>query len=335
MAIQRFAAVAISLWLGVLPKLAATDGPAQGWCASGVQIPDFAGDGGQPSISVIVAQAALFSNSPTIKQKLGFFGLFHTALVFRQDVQGGERYWTLEFDSTTNVLGATLPHMNGTQLTWENDARYCLTQGILWGREHWGKTFEVVAKIHRHNATRLFERFLLPLNRTAHHTWPLYQLWHVVTRGHPHESLIEDLTCGNGVNWALHYLNEVMGIPLVHGFRLRYTRIDINAVNATPVNRQNAADWHRVVEYFKGMAFVVGRGARTLERIIEFLMLMPVAYIYDGNSNTYYKLHGNRFLWIRPRFIEAPLQAPPKNPRYAVWHTSRGTEDAPAVELLV
>jgi len=334
MAVQRATLVAITLWLGVVPNIAATDDPAQGWCANGAKIPDFAEDGGEPSISVIVAQAALFSNSPTMKRKLGLFGLFHTVLVFRQDAGGqvkSERYWTLEFDATTNVAGATLPHINGSQLTWHNDARFCLTQGILWGREHWHKSFEVVTHIHKDNATRLFERFLQPLNHTGNHTWPKYQLWHVVTRGSPQKSLIGDLTCGDGVNWALHYLRENMSIPLVPSFRLRYSRIQINAVSATPVNRQDAGEWQRIVEYFQGMALVVGQvhGASILGRIIEFLRLMPVAYIYDGNSDTYYKLHGNRFLWIRSRFSEAPLQGPPKNPRHV------GAQITPTVDLLV
>ena len=33
----------------------------------------------------------------------------------------------------TNVLGAVLPKIDNGTLSWNNDARYCVTPGVLWG----------------------------------------------------------------------------------------------------------------------------------------------------------------------------------------------------------
>ena len=33
----------------------------------------------------------------------------------------------------TNVVGAVLPNIENDTLTWNNDARYCVTPGVLWG----------------------------------------------------------------------------------------------------------------------------------------------------------------------------------------------------------
>ena len=41
--------------------------------------------------------------------------------------------WTVEFDSVTNVLGAIKPQIEGDQVIWDHDARFCATEGVLWG----------------------------------------------------------------------------------------------------------------------------------------------------------------------------------------------------------
>eukprot|EP00440_Ansanella_granifera_P058668 gb/GFBE01063586.1/.p1 GENE.gb/GFBE01063586.1/~~gb/GFBE01063586.1/.p1 ORF type:complete len:323 (+),score=83.79 gb/GFBE01063586.1/:1-969(+) len=306
--------MALVSWLSLLllqVPLAAAQLPTAGWCATGIRQPDFSDDGDVASIDVIVAQSPLFASNPSIGKKLGYVNLYHTALVLVQRVQGEVKNWTVEFDSVTNVLGAVLPGVDGDNLTWDNDARYCVTEGVLWGEAHWSKTFEVAMRLTAKQATRVFTEFVLPTNSSAPHMKPLYQLWKVVDRSGEEQTLIKDITCGDGTNWILNFASKELGVPVLTDFRLRFTELVFVADRVEPVKTDDPTEWSELLEYFKGMVHVVAKGQNIVGRLEDVLRLMPLKYVYDSNADTYFKIIGDRFPWFQARFQETALTGPP------------------------
>lgn len=297
------------LWLAWLQLPMAQ---AAGWCDTGIAQPDFEDDADHPSIDVIVAQSPLFASNPKIGKKLGWFNLYHTALVLSQRIPGQvPRNWTVEFDSVTNVLGAVLPQVNGTQLAWNNDARYCITEGVLWGEAHWSKQFKVAMRVTASQARKVVKDFLLPLNRSVHHEKPLYQLWKIVTRDNKEDVLVGDITCGDGVNWFLNYANKFLRVQLETEFSPSYTSFVFRVDKVEPVKTQDATEWAKVVKYFQEMIQFAGKGQSVLQRGEDLLKLMPLKYVYDSNSDTYFEVFGDNFPWFQARYEKRALEGPP------------------------
>eukprot|EP00933_Yihiella_yeosuensis_P051349 TRINITY_DN49273_c0_g1_i1.p1 TRINITY_DN49273_c0_g1~~TRINITY_DN49273_c0_g1_i1.p1 ORF type:complete len:363 (-),score=46.52 TRINITY_DN49273_c0_g1_i1:55-1038(-) len=288
-----------------------------GWCDAGISFPDFAKDNDVASIDVIVAQSELFHNNPKIGRKLGLFNLYHTALVLVQRVPTEHstivRNWTVEFDSTTNVLGAILPQVRNDTLLWDNDARYCLTEGILWGKEHWSKSYEVAMRITAKQATKLFTDFVLPVNASARHTKPLYQLWKIKSRDRPlSKTLIRDITCGDGVNWMMHYANTKLGVSLMPHFQYKVTEIVFHADRVEPVDTKVPAAWTDVLQNYKDMVQLV-RGNASIWKKFEDIkrVFLPLKYVYDSNSETYFHVVGNRLPFFEATYQATELQGYP------------------------
>eukprot|EP00439_Symbiodinium_sp_Y106_P039898 s2022_g4.t2 len=260
--------------------------PSKDWCATGIAVPDFAEDAGvTPTVNAYVVQ------------KLGLFDLYHTAMVFRQEIPGQEpRNWTVEFDSVTNVLGAVLPKIDNGTLSWNNDARYCVTPGVLWGEAHWSKMslgwhcicsrsyfilillqsvanftlFDLALQLTSVQATKIFTDLIPSVNRTAHQSRPLYQLW-------------RDITCGDGINWILHFASTRLQVPVEASFELKFTSILFHADRLNPV-AVGSEQWPDVVKYFEGMIQAMASHQTLLERLLEMLHLMPVHFVYDSNA---------------------------------------------------
>lgn len=285
-----------------------------GWCHDGISVPDLLDDGGMPSVEVIVVQAPLFSTNPKIGQKLRWVGLFHTALVFVQSVNGNAKNWTLEFAAVTNVLGSTLPQLDEENRTlhWDNAARYCATEGILWGREHWTQMFEPVMRLTAAQVSQLFQGFVLPLNNTQRSAKPRYQLWEVVSRDPTaHQPLVQDITCGDGTSWVLHHATTVLGAQLRSDFQLHYTSIVVPAEAVEPANVSDPEEWQKVFDYFREMVQVVRGKEAALARLFDVLWMLPVKYIYDSNAASYFRVIGNSFPWLEVRNRPLPLHGPP------------------------
>ncbi|CAJ1361387.1 unnamed protein product [Effrenium voratum] len=282
---------------------------ASPWCATGIKMPDFREDGGQPSVEVMMAQSPLFSTNPNIGTKLQWLNLYHTALVFVQKVPGQEvKNWTVEFDSVTNVLGAIKPQIEGDQVIWDHDARFCATEGVLWGEAHWSKIFEVVLRLNADQARRIFTEFIPAVNETSPATKPLYQLMRAesTTNG---ETLVKDITCGDGTNWILNFCKDKLGVAPYPGFEFKSTNIVFRADHLEPVD----ANSPEVVAYFTELSDFLG--PRTTEetavpRYLEFLYFSQVHYVYDSNIKTYYKVEGNRFPWVEIQYRALPLESP-------------------------
>eukprot|EP00930_Biecheleria_cincta_P055804 TRINITY_DN42073_c0_g1_i1.p2 TRINITY_DN42073_c0_g1~~TRINITY_DN42073_c0_g1_i1.p2 ORF type:complete len:322 (+),score=74.47 TRINITY_DN42073_c0_g1_i1:67-1032(+) len=302
---------------------------AASWCDTGIHQLNFVSDADQPSIDVIVAQSPLFASNPKIGKKLGWFNMYHTALVLSQRIPGqAAKNWTVEFDSVTNVLGAVLPEMNGTELTWNNDARFCITEGVLWGEAHWSKTFEVAMRITASQAHKVIQDFVMPLNSSVHHEKPLYQLWKVVKRDKEEEILVRDITCGDGVNWFLNYANKALGVQLESGFSLSFTSIVFRVDRVEPVKTDNATEWAKVIKYFQEVVEFAAKGESILQRGEILLKLMPLKYVYDSNSKTYFEAIGDSFPWFSARFDKKALEGPP-------WTTASGKMADDSAALVV
>jgi len=277
----------------------------------GIAAPELGDDGGEASVDVILAQAPLFSSDKSIGKKLGLLDLFHSAIVFRQGgANSSSRYWTLEFDAIGNVVSAECPAIAGSTLTWNNDARYCLTEGVYWGEKHWSKTYEVVMRITSAQARSLFKDFVQPLNGTSSRGIPFYQLWHVV-QGGSLESVVQDISCGDGAMWVLNYIVNTLGVPARDGFVYRYTRIFVRADNVTLVNSSDPAEWKQVVAYYQWVASLGSRANSIGQKFVALLHAVPIRYVFDRNAGVYYRLLRHRYPFLQPRFDAAPLAGPP------------------------
>ncbi|CAE7634834.1 cln5 [Symbiodinium pilosum] len=217
--------------------------------------------------------------------------------------------WTIEFDSVTNVLGAVLPKIENETLAWNNDARYCVTPGILWGEAHWSKMFDLALQLTSSQAKEIFTQFIPSVNRTAHHNRPLYQLWRVVRR-QPEELLVKDITCGDGINWILHFATTKLGVSVTPGFELKFTSILFHADRLNPVE-VGGEQWPDVVKYFNGMIHAMESNQTSLERLLDVLHLMPIHFVYDGNAKAYFQVIGNHFPWLSAQYRSANLEGPP------------------------
>jgi len=294
------------------------------WCATGIEArsADFGWDWGRPSVDIVVAQAPLFSSNPGIGQKLKWFNMYHTAVILQQDgrvIGGANRTLTIEFDSVTNVAGAALPgNITGDELIWSNDARFCITRGVLWGPEHWTKTFDAVARVTAHQAQRLLSDFVWHLNHTEHGAKPSYQLWKVVSGiSGQEQTLVPDITCGQGVAWVLNYATTKLGATLRTGFELRYTTTVLNVGHIEPVNVSDVSEWRSLVEFYKLQKQVTQSGTSTWQKILDLFRVLPAKYVYDSNAKVYYKLFDCAFPWVEVQYDVTPIEAPPWLPRPA------------------
>jgi hypothetical protein len=314
MALQRCALASLLLHLA-----AAQDYP---FCLDGIAIPEFSSN---EKVDIIYAQAPLFSTNKKIGNKFALLNLFHSSLVFAQGKGSERQYWTLEFDFTGgNLLRGIVPNIvehNGSPYTaslhWEsNNARYCLTTGLLWGEEHWSKRFEVLMSVHPDQLRHTFTDFLTPLNSTSDDIRPQYQLWRV-TRfgllGGPREILVRDVTCQDGAVWFLHHLTSALKVTNEVDWKLRATAVYIHARRVVPVDVSNPEEWKRVVNFYKKLGHMLGKNT-IFSRLLDVAeIIFRRKYVYDTNSGIYYEVLGNYLPWMTFGYPEYPIEGPPWN----------------------
>jgi len=305
-----------------------------GFCTDGIGgMPDFAEDGGAASVEVISVQAALFSINPKIGQLFGRFNWFHSALVFKQsNGAGNSTFWTLEFDATTDgsTFAATVPaKIDGANLTWgDTGMKFCLTEGILWGRDHWKKSWETVMTLTAEQARRTFDQGIGPINATRPETGPQYQLFAVETSGRQgSKSLVKDMTCGDGVSWFLYYAATLNNVAVRSDFRLRATHITFNAKDVVGIS-VTSPEWHSsVVKSYRDLFGLFNDPIA--RKPLDLLRYVPVHGVYDANSGKYYKIEHNRLPFVRFLYVERGICSPP-------WVESpECLEDLPSSTVLV
>jgi len=284
------------------------------FCTNGTQKLDLVEDEGQPSVDLILVQAPLFSTNPKIGGKLSIFGLFHTALVFAQGEGDSRKYWTLEFDFTSgSILSGIMPTIEGDALIWNNDARFCLTGGLLWGRSHWTKSFQTVFRLTSAQANSVLRDFVFPINASAHGQRPQYQLWRVGPtdkQGRVTETLVRDTTCSDGVGWLLHHISAKMDIKPVPGFVLQATATVVNAERIELVNTTDPEEWRQVVKFYTHLV-ELRKNVSAVEKLWDVFRLVRHEYVYDTNFGKYYRIFGNRFPWMHTEYTAYQLVDPP------------------------
>lgn len=268
-------------------------------------------------MDVIVAQAPLFSTNPKFGQKLGWLGLYHTTLVLSQtNSSGNPQFWTLEFDYIRgNVLTSIIPDVIDGRMVWNKSARFCLSEGLLWGREHWTKTFKKVARLSAAEAQSMLNQFIVPLNSTASDMPPQYQLWRVVKPSTfpwgDSKVLIPDVTCADGVNWILHYLSKLAHVPLLPDFKLRGTSVFLSADRVLRVSQEDSAAWADMNEYFSTLKDLISANKTEIERLHDVVSLArDTKYVHDGNTGEYYMLVGSRDR-VHFSYRDYQLEGPP------------------------
>merc|ERR1712048_323288 len=122
------------------------------------------------------------STSPFIGNTTRRLKLFHTSLVFRQEVSGGAKYWTLEFDmgetlGVMDIVDIVVPKIIGGKFAWVADARWCLREGLYNGRAHWSKSFVDVANISSSQFEHVMLDFVPQFNSSVPGAWPQYQFF--------------------------------------------------------------------------------------------------------------------------------------------------------------
>jgi hypothetical protein len=293
---------------------------AAAFCSDGMAKPNFTKG---EVVEVIYAQAPLFSLDPRIGQHLGLINLFHSSIVLAQGADSNRRYWTLEFGSTApSPLAIMAPEVianksapGGASMLWHNDAKYCLTYGLLHGTRHWTTHLDVVMSVSVEDVTRAFDDFVAPLNRSKPGEKPQYHTFKVAHAGFfggIKHTFVEDMTCNHGALWFIHYLNgAVLGNLVPPDFKFKGT---VAVVNAWGVKRVHSSDpqWEHVLKYYGKLSEVVSSKKSLLQKFVDLIELaVERRYVYDPNSGEYFELIGNFFPWVSFQYDALTLTGPP------------------------
>lgn len=294
---------------------------AGAFCPDGMSSPDF---NPAHAVEVIIAQAPLFSTNPAVGQKLKMINLFHTSLVFAQGSGFSRKYWTMEFgftrDSDFEVMApqvvANSSAVDGTSLVWDQDSKYCLTPGLLHGREHWTEKLEVVTTVSADQVASAFEHFVKPLNSTQHGDRPQYHNFRVAKTGFWNggieHTFIKDLTCNHGVQWFMHHIVTALGANLSPTFELKGTIAVVSVNNVTLVDTTNAMEWRRVVSFYRRWGELINSNKSKERKLLDLALLtFERKYAYDPNRGLYYELIGNYAPFMHFEYATFPLAGPP------------------------
>jgi len=305
--------------LAALLLVAAANAQIYSFCTDGISKADF--DAKLP-IEVIFAQAPLFSTNPKIGDKLEKLGLFHSAIVFAQGANDTRKYWTLEFDFTGgSLLTAIVPQISvnlsapgGYTMTWNNDARYCLENGLKWGEKHWSKHFDVVTTASAQQMEDVFAGFVTPFNSTNHDTFPQYQLWRVERTGwfgFGQKVMIPDVTCNSGAVWFLHHLMSRQGAHFPPHFAFEGTAVLLKAHSVEPVNTTDPVQMQRMVHFFQQVSKMVAANTSIPHRLLDVMeIVVERKFVYDANAQKYYELIDSFAPWMEFAYVEFPLERP-------------------------
>lgn len=288
------------------------------FCTHGISKANFSDN--EP-VQVIFAQSPLFSTSPAIGQKGKYLNLFHESIVLAQGAGSTRRYWTLEFDFIrSNSLESIVPEFRlnisapgGVTMLWHNNARYCLSEGILNGEKHWTQRFDVLFDVTASQMRRTFTDFVGVINTSTPDTKPQYQLWRVAKKWPDSEMLVQDITCAHGPLWFINHLTTVHKAMLPPNFEFKATAAIINAESVTPVDMNDGRAVDSMVLYFKLMAGLIGANKSVAGRLFDLagLVVDKKKYVYDPNGQVYYEVSGNKAPWIAFEYARYPLMGPP------------------------
>jgi len=192
-------------------------------------------------------------------------------------------------------------------LLWDKSAaRWCMTKGILWGVDHWKKSYEVIGSISRSIFFDTHNHLIEPTNSTNSMAAPIYNAWHVWKRTPQDEDIVTDYTCGNGAVWVRDYLLS-RGVDITG--EQRVTRIEVNVDSVDRVGPKDQ-EWTDVVNFYKSLQDCFSGGGNMVDKMLALLNALPLQYAYEPSNHThpYIKLKGlDSFLPEKIRFKKAPI----------------------------
>jgi len=240
--------------------------------------------------------------------------LHHTALVFQQ----GDIYWTLEFDVTAqNKYGhkmgdGFLPSIDGLDLIWDNEARWCLTEGLLHGLDHWTTHFESFAQVSPAQFQALVQDYVPSVNGTANGIGLGYNLFRVTDKSSGAD-LVPDVTCSNGAIWVRDHLAS-LGVAISSSFDFKATRVNIPVSSISEVSVADTVLWQETVDFYKQFRNLADNpNLDVYGKISALTALFPPQFVYDSNLQKYFQL--NDADNASPKFEKAPSvwPLPPQN----------------------
>lgn len=191
-------------------------------------------------------------------------------------------------------------------LIWDrNAARWCLTKGILWGTDHWKKSYEIIASIPRSMFFGIDKDLIQPTNSSDPLAPPLYNTWHVWKRTPKDLDVSTDVTCANGAGWVRDYL-LAQGVSVTGTQRI--TRVEVNVEDVDRVGPESD-EWSDVVSFYQGLQGCF-QGASMVDNMLALLNALPLKYAYEPSNRThpYLKLKGlDGFLPEKIRYKKAPI----------------------------
>jgi hypothetical protein len=272
-------------------------------------------------------QAPLFSTIPRIGNTTRRLDLFHTAIVFRQELVGGdEKYWTLEFDildpNITRHFGSILPLITDGSFKWVADARWCLREGLYNGRAHWTKSYVDVASISSDQFLHILHDYIPAFNSSVPGAWPQYQFFRV--QDILGNRIIDDLTCSH-VYRIIQYVRDGLHVP-VKDMVFKATRVTMRVVDMFAERTSSKNLPWLVQSFYTSLHRAISRKIDPVDKMLAlFEFFLPEMFMHDNNRGQYYSvvaatpLPGMLFLANYEEIGEdLPPHQPPKTPECGV-----------------
>jgi len=196
--------------------------------------------------------------------------------------------------------------MEGGNILWSNDAKWCLTEGVLWGRNHWLQAYDKIATVSPTQFRTLFRKMVNPMNATA----VKYNLFRVANMTHPIDDpmrvddLINDVTCGRGAIWIRDHLID-------HGVEVqepsvgwKVTRATLKPMSISPVDMTDAKEKREVMIFYANLQKISGDAL--MDKMAAFQTYLHFEFVYAPQTDTYYRLNNQPYAPPIPGYFVAP-----------------------------
>jgi len=258
------------------------------FCYDGIDLPVFKDTS---NVTVIWAQAPLFSTNPMIGNTTKRLNLYHSCIIFRQNVSTPSgmvsKFWTLEYDfgTTNGMFDAIIPRFD-KGMAFNSPARWCLREGIYHGRDHWKKNFVDVASISPDTFTHIIRDYIPQFNSSDPSAWPQYQIFQV--KDVFGKVIIDDNTCTDSFR-VIQYIRDDLKLP-VKKMVFKATRIKMKVLDMVG-ERTFAHNKHSLLieAFYLAMRRAIDKKLALVEKFIAFFQFfLPEFFLHDNNRRQYF-----------------------------------------------
>lgn len=226
---------------------------------------------------------------------------FHIALFFEvvtSDSPGTARNYTLEFDSVNNMADANIPQIVNNTLEWHNDARYCLREGLLYGRGHWSQQYTKVGVLQRDAFLLIGTDFLPRANvSAADNAYGLaeYSFTQVMSNAKEPQVLFRDVTCATGAMAVLAFAVEHCSASLDMSVSVSTSHWSLHTDGIQVVDMSNQTNVEDVKAWYGEMAAVFHAPGYLAK--LEGVLKLAHHWRYVYRQGVYYALKGTKGIW--------------------------------------